>query len=97
MVQTVHSETIPAGQKMILVEKPCVLHRIFFSISVLRANNEWFASKVSFDDPLFRSFFVLDGPERYFEARGQDIFQGNVWVQNVSSQDILYSMTEILH
>jgi len=97
MVQTVHSETVPAGQKRILLEKPIALHRIFLSISVLRANNEWFASKVSFDDPLFRSFFVLDGPERYFEARGRDIFQGNVWVHNVSGQDILYSMTEILH
>ena len=53
-------------------------------------------SKISFDDPLFRSFYVLNGPAKYFEAKGEGIFQGNVWVHNASDQNLQYTATEIL-
>ena len=96
MVQTVHSETILAGQKKIVLEKPLALRRIFLSVCVVRDPGEWYASKVSFDDPLFRAYYVLDGPLLRLETGGEGIFQGNVWVQNVSTTDLLYSMTEIL-
>jgi len=97
MVQTVRSITILAGEKMILIEKPLALHRIFFSIQAFADITAWLESKISFDDPQFRSFYVLDGAAKYFEARGDDIFQGNVWVYNVSDTNLLYSATEILH
>ena len=97
MVQTVRSITILAGEKMIIVEKPQVLHRVFFSVQVFADPTAWLESKISFDDPLFISFYALDGPARYFEARGDDIFQGNVWVYNISDTNLLYSATEILH
>ena len=97
MVQTVRSITILAGEKKILIKKPLVLHRIFFSVQVFADLTAWDESKISFDDPLFISFYALDGPARYFEARGDDIFQGNVWVYNVSDTNLLYSATEILH
>ena len=97
MVQTIRSITILAGEKKIILEKPQVLHRIFFSIQAFADQTAWFESKISFDDPHFRSFYVLDGPARYFEAKGEDIFQGNVWIFNVSDTNLLYSATEILH
>ena len=97
MVQTLRSITVLAGGKKLLLEKPRALHRIFFSIQVLAPYNEWHETKISFDDPQFRSFYVLDESARYFESKGEDIFQGNIWVYNVSDTDLLYSATEILH
>ena len=96
MVQTAISKTILAGQKKILLEKPHRLQRIFFSITALADSNTWYKSELSFDDPLFRSFFVLNGPARHFEVRGEGIFQGNVWVANLSDHDLEYTATEIL-
>ena len=97
MVQTVYSVTILAGKKKILLEKPRRLRRIFFSIRAFADDMAWYETKISFDDPLFHSFYVLDGPAKYFEAEGVDIFQGNIWVYNLSNTDLLYSTTEILH
>ena len=96
MVQTVHSETLHPGQKKILFEKPRSLQRIFGSVWVVRAPNEWGASILSFDDPMFTSYYVLDGPSRYFEMKGEGIFQGNIWVKNVATLDLLFSITEVL-
>ena len=96
MVQTVISKTILAGQKRILLEKPIVLKRVFFSITALADPDVWYKSAVSFDDPLFLSFFVLNGPAKHFEARGEGIFQGNIWVINLSDHDLEYTATEIL-
>ena len=97
MAQTVLSINVSAGKKKIILEKPQALHRIFFSIQAFADLTAWYESKISFDDPHFRSFYVIDGPARYFEAKGEDIFQGNIWVYNLSSTDLLYSATEILH
>ena len=97
MVQTVHSITILAGEKKLLLPKPLVLHRIFFSVRVFAPSTEWHEVKISFDDPQFFSFFVLDESARYFEAKGEDIFQGNIWAFNTSNTDLLHSVTEILY
>ena len=96
MVQTVMSKTLLPSQKKILLEKPLALCRIFFSIRALADQSAWYQSKVSFDDPLFRSYYVLDGPGKYFEAKGEGIFQGDVWVTNSSDQNLQYTVTEIL-
>ena len=97
MVQTIHTVMIPAGQKKIIIEKPQVLNRIFFSVQVISAATTWYDVRLSFDDPLFSSFYSLTGMKKYFEAEGVDIFQGNVWVGNYSSEDLYISATEILH
>ena len=97
MVQTIRSITILAGEKKRLLEKPQALRRVFFSIQAFADQTVWLESKISFDDPQFRSFYVLDGSARYFEARGDDIFQGDIWVYNVSDTNLLHSATEILH
>ena len=96
MVQTVMSETLPAGGKKRLIEKPLALCRIFFSVRALADQSTWYQSRISFDDPLFRSYYVLDGPAKYFEAKGEGIFQGDVWVFNASDQNLQYVITEIL-
>ena len=96
MVQTVRSINVLAGEKKIIIEKPQVLHRIFFSVQVFADQTAWHESKISFDDPHFLSFYALDGPARYLEARGEDIFQGSIWVFNLSTINLLYSATEIL-
>ena len=80
-----------------LIEKPRRLHRIFFSIRAFADDSTWYETKISFGDPMFRSFYVLNGPAKYFEAEGVDIFQGNIWAYNVSDIDLLYSTTEILY
>ena len=96
MVQTISSITLLGGEKRIMIKKPLSLHRIFFSIQAFADQNTWLETKISFDDPQFRSFYVIDGPVRYFEAEGDDIFQGNVWIFNTSGINLLYSATEIL-
>ena len=96
MVQTVHSVKIQPGHKLLIIEKPLVLCRIFFSVSVIASQTYWCESQISFGDPGFRSYYILDGPARYFEAKGEGIFQGDVWVHNASNIILLYTVSEIL-
>ena len=96
MVQTVRSELILAGRKKIIFEKPIVLHRIFISINTLVPPEAWCESRISFDDPMFYSFYTLAGNAKYFEAKGEGIFQGDVWLLNTTEGGVLYTMTEIL-
>jgi len=96
MAQTLRTITLSAGDKTILITKPLVLHRIFASIRALADQDKWYQSKLSFDDPSFSSFYVLNGPGKYFEVKGEGIFQGNIWGQNASSVSLQYTMTEIL-
>ena len=97
MVQTIRTVTIQADQKKIVVEKPRVLTRIFFSIAITTDETVWHKTKISFDDPLFCFFYMLEGNITKFEAEGQDIFQGNIWVHNLTDTTQFYSLTEILH
>ena len=97
MVQTLISKNIIAGEKIILFEKPRVLHRIFFSVRTIvdagLSREIW----LSFDDPNFLSYYVIDGPEKYFEASGMDIFQGDIWLKSNSATAFIVAATEILH
>ena len=96
MAQTAYTVTIPAGHQVILFEKPRVLRRIFMSVRALVDSTSWALSKLSFGDPLFLSYLALAGPAKYFEAKGEGIFQGDVWVCNLASVDLVYTGTEIL-
>ena len=96
MVQTVGTYLILSGGKKIVLEKPNILHRIFFFIRVLAAQAEWYDVKVSLGDPLFRSYYSLNGPEKYFKAKGVDIFQGDIWILNATNTDLWSTATEIL-
>ena len=97
MVQTLVSKNLLAGEKTILFEKPHVLRRIFFSVRAMEDAGLSREMWLSFDDPDFRSHYAIDGPEKYFEAAGEDIFQGNIWLMNYSTSTILFAATEILH
>jgi len=97
MVQTLVSKNLLAGEKTILFEKPHVLRRIFFSIRVMVDGSLSREVWLSFDDPDFRSHYAIDGPEKYFEASGTDISQGNIWIQSNTSSPVLIAATEILH
>jgi len=97
MVQTVKSVILLPSQKMEIAEMPHSLHRIFFSVRVVVGVNTWYPSKISFDGPSFASFYLLAGTERYFEMRGEDIFQGDIWVRNEAGLSLWYAMSEILH
>ena len=96
MAQTVVSFRIPSGHKRIVFEKPLVLQRIYLSIRALAPPEAWAESRISFDDPEFYSFYTLAGYGKYFETKGEGIFQGDVWVYNVATSEIPYTMTEIL-
>ena len=96
MVQTVHSVLIAPGHKLLIIEKPLVLCRIFFSVRGFAPQNYSFESRISFGDPSFRSYYILDGPGSYFEAKGEGIFQGDIWVRNASGINLTYMVSEIL-
>ena len=97
MVQTVKSITLLSGERKMFLEKPLVLSRIFFGLYAFAPQTTWHESQISLGDPSFRSYYIIGGPVNYFEARGEGIFQGDIWVCNASSIDLLYSVTEILH
>jgi len=97
MAQNIRTLTIPGGGKKIVFEKPHALHRIFFSIRVMARSDMWYETRISFNDPLFCSFYMINGPIKYFEATGADIFQGDIWAKNVSDVNLTYATTEILH
>ena len=96
MVQTIRSISVAPGQKKKVAERPHSLHRIFFNIRVVVGVNTWYPSKISFGDPFFVSFYLLAGTERYFEAWGEDIFQGDIWVKNEAELSLTYAISEIL-
>ena len=96
MVQTVKSVRIHPDGRMILLEKPRVLRRIFYSIKVLTDLTMGHRSHISFDDPAFRSYYVFDGQVQQLEAKGEGICQEDIWAQNVSSEDLVFVMTEVL-
>jgi len=97
MVQVVRTITVLPGEKIIAIERPHVLDRIFFSIKVIVNEGIWCKTKISFDDPTFFSCYLLDGVVKYFEAEGKDIFQGNIWIYNMTGATMFYVLTEILH
>jgi len=97
MVQTVHTFLISAGAKQIVLEKPHSLCRIFFFIRVLASQTAWYPTGISLGDPKFGTYLSLNGPEKYFEAKGEDVFQGDIWVANNSDTDLNYTVSEILH
>ena len=97
MVQTVRTHLVMAEEKTIVIEKPHSLNRIFFSIITIVSATNGYDIQISFDDPLFHSYYSLRGAIKHFEAEGGDIFQGNIWVFNKSSADVEVSVTEILH
>jgi len=96
MVQTVKSIRLPPGQQGIFLERPHVLSRIFFKIVAILPHTVSYMSKISFDDPLFSDYYTLLGTNTYLEAEGDGIFQGNIFVSNQSTVNILYAITEIL-
>ena len=96
MVQTVKSRRLQPDQQGVFLERPHVLSRIFFKIVAILPTTANYMSKISFDDPLFVDYYTLLGSNTYFEAEGDGIFQGNIFVRNESSVNILYSTTEML-
>ena len=96
MVQTVKSHRIPSGWRMILLEKPLALRRIFFSIKVLTDLSMGYRSNISFGDPTFSSYYTLDGSIQQLEAKGEGIFQGDIWVENTSPSDLIFVTMETL-
>jgi len=96
MTQTVRSRWIYSGWVVRLLDKPLVLKRIFFSVKVLTDLTTDYRSYLSLGDPRFSLYYALGRSVPFFEAKGEGIFQGDVWVQNVSTADLLFVMTEIL-
>ena len=97
MAQTLKTQWVYSGWKAVLLEKPLASCRIFFSIKVLTDLSMGYRSYISFDDPAFSSYYTFDGSIQQLEAKGEDIFQGNIWAHNVSDHDLTYALSEILH
>ena len=96
MTQTVKSQWVPSGWNLRLIDKPTVLNRIFVSVKVLTDPTNDYRVYLSLGDPGFFSYYTLSRQVPYFEAKGEGIFQGDIWIQNVSTVDLLLTMTEIL-
>ena len=97
MVQTVRTVRLIPEEKIILFEKPCVLHRVFFSIRQISGSSGWAPSVISFDDPQFLSHYEITAGANFFESKGKDIFQGDIWLRNDAVEFQYYTSTEILH
>ena len=96
MVQSVIYTSLQPGQQKIFFEKPHVLRRIYFKIVALLQQTAGYPSKISLGDPMFYSYFVLNGVNVYFESKGEGIFQGDIWVRNQSNTAVAYTASEIL-
>jgi len=96
MAQTVKSQRVPSGWIVRLLNKPLVLNRIFFSVKMIADTTTDYKSYISLGDPTFTSYYILDKQVFFFEAKGEGIFQGVIWVQNASTVDLLFDATEIL-
>ena len=96
MAQTLKTKRVYTGWKTVLIEKPLASIRIFFSIRALTDLSMGHRSHISFDDPAFRSYYVFDGQVQQLEAKGEGICQEDIWAQNVSSEDLVFVMTEVL-
>ena len=96
MVQRVKSIRLSPDHQGIFLERPHVLSRIFFKIVAILPHTVSYLSKISFDDPLFLEYYTLLGTNTYLEVEGDGIFQGNIFVSNQSTVNILYSVTETL-
>ena len=97
MTQTVNTISVPAGLRRILLEKPYIMRRVFFSVRVVLGVNTEYPLYLSLGDPNFLNYYRLSGQDRYFEAKGDDIFQGIVWASNKSTIPLNCTMMEILH
>ena len=97
MVQTLLSRNLLPSEKIILFEKPRVLSRVFFSVRVMVNGDLSREIWISFGDPNFTAYYHINGSEKYFEAAGEDIFQGDIWVRNISASNSPVAATEILH
>jgi len=96
MAQTLKTRTIYTGWKTVLLERPRASNRIFFSIKVLTDLSAGHRSHISFGDPVFSSYYTLDGPIQQLEAKGEGIFQGDIWVENTSLSDLIFVTMETL-
>ena len=79
-----------------MIDKPLVLNRIFFSVKVLTDQTADFRAYISLGDPRFYSYYTVGRSVPFFEARGEEIFQEDIWAKNVSTIDLLFVMSEIL-
>ena len=96
MTQTVRSQWVYSGWKLRLLDKPLVLNRIFYSVKVLFDPATDYRSYISLGDPRFSSYYTISRSVPFFEAKGEGIFQGDIWAQNVSTSNLLFVTTEIL-
>jgi len=96
MVLNVRSFLIPPESQQIIFEKPLALCRIFFGITMLAGDDVWRQTRISFDGPHFDSFYIIDGPNKHFEIRGEGISQGDIWALNTSTIMLHYTGAEIL-
>jgi len=97
MVQTVRTIRLVPEEKIILFEKPRALRRVFFSLRQVSGSNSWAPSAISLGDPQFLSHYWITAAANYFEAEGNDIFQGDIWLRNDAAEFQYYASTEILH
>ena len=96
MVQTVKSRWVYSGWRLCLLPKPLVLNRIFFSVKVPFDATMDCRAHISLGDPKFFTYYTLNKQVFFFEAKGEGIFQGDVWVENVSTPDLQFVTSEIL-
>ena len=99
MVQNVRSFLVPPGTQEKIFEKPRVLRRIFFGITMLAGDEVWRQTRISFDGPHFDlsdPFYIIDGPYKHFETKGDGISQEDIWLFNVTDITLHYTIMEIL-
>ena len=96
MAQTLITFILRGGDQRKVFEKPHSLRRIFWGITVLAGNDVWRQTRISFDGPQFDSFYILDGPYKHLEVKGDGLSQGDIWAHNTTDISLHYTAAEIL-
>ena len=77
-------------------EAPRVMRRIFLGIYLVARGNMAFTAHISFDDPKYVNFIVLNNLKRGYEFECADIPQGIVFIQKQGDANGSISAIEIL-
>ena len=82
--------------KVALFKAPHVMRRIFLGVYIVAWADTTFTAHISFDDPHFVNYLVINGVKKGYEFECADIPQGIVFIKKMSDAVGSISAIEIL-
>ena len=81
------------NSSLYIFEAPRVMRRIFLGIYIVAWADTTFTVHISFDDPCFVNYLVINGVKKGYEFECADIPQGIVFIKKTS--DVVGSVSAI--